>query len=302
MIVEKVAYGGWPNCYRLANDQIELIVTSDVGPRVIRFGFIGGANEFNEFTHQLGKVGGDEWRLYGGHRLWNAPESMELTYVPDNGTIEVVQNEGSVIFRPPTEALTQIQKEIEIALSDEGQVTVTHRLWNRGSSPQELAPWALSVMAAGGTAIVALPPRGTHDENLLPSSRMVLWAYTDFTDPRWTWGKKYILLRQDASVQGSQKLGINNTEQWAAHANHGNLFVKLAAFQPEATYPDMGSSTEIYTEGGMLEVESLAPFSQVAPGVAAEHVERWYLFRDVPAPKNDDDVDQHVLPLVRSVL
>ena len=52
--VEKVAYKGWQNCYRVSNGEVELIVTGDVGPRVIRFGFIGGQNLFKEFPEQLG--------------------------------------------------------------------------------------------------------------------------------------------------------------------------------------------------------------------------------------------------------
>ena len=34
--LEKVAYGGWTNCLKLFDDSVELIVTLDVGPRVIR--------------------------------------------------------------------------------------------------------------------------------------------------------------------------------------------------------------------------------------------------------------------------
>jgi len=33
--VEKTEYKGWPNCYRVSNGEVELIVTGDVGPRVI---------------------------------------------------------------------------------------------------------------------------------------------------------------------------------------------------------------------------------------------------------------------------
>ena len=33
--IEKTAWKGWPNCYRIANGEVELIVTTDVGPRVI---------------------------------------------------------------------------------------------------------------------------------------------------------------------------------------------------------------------------------------------------------------------------
>ena len=60
-----------------------------------------------------------------------------------------------------------------------GRVRVTHRLHNRGLWPVTLAPWALSAMAPGGTAILPLPPRGSHADNLLPVSHLVSWAYTD---------------------------------------------------------------------------------------------------------------------------
>ena len=46
--MEKIAYRGWPNCYRLANGIVDLIVTGDVGPRIIRFGFAGDVNELKE--------------------------------------------------------------------------------------------------------------------------------------------------------------------------------------------------------------------------------------------------------------
>jgi hypothetical protein len=42
--IEKVSWGGWPNCYKISNGEVELIVTSDVGPRIMRYGFVGGQN------------------------------------------------------------------------------------------------------------------------------------------------------------------------------------------------------------------------------------------------------------------
>ena len=51
--VDKIEYKGWKNCYRVTNGEIELIVTGDVGPRVIRFGFVGGQNLFKEFPDEL---------------------------------------------------------------------------------------------------------------------------------------------------------------------------------------------------------------------------------------------------------
>ena len=64
--LEKVNYKGWPNCYQLSNGQIDLIVTTDVGPRIIRFGFVDTNNEFKEFEEMAGQTGGQTWHAYGG--------------------------------------------------------------------------------------------------------------------------------------------------------------------------------------------------------------------------------------------
>ena len=99
--MEKIVYTGWPNCYRLANGLVELVVTTDVGPRVIRFGFVGGANVFKEYDAMLGLTGGDEWRIYGGHRLWHAPEGKPRTYCPDNGPVQIEEHPGFVRLIQP---------------------------------------------------------------------------------------------------------------------------------------------------------------------------------------------------------
>jgi hypothetical protein len=294
--VAKIAYQGWPNCCRLWNDAVELIVTTDVGPRVICFGFTG-ENELGEFPEHAGQTGGDEFRLYGGHRLWHAPESLERTYCPDNSPVACETQVDGVRILQPTESRTGIQKEIVISLSPaEAQVRIVHRLWNRNLWAVDLAAWALTVMAPGGTAVIPLPPRKPYPEGLLPCSQLVLWPYTDLTDPRWGWGRKYILLRQDSARPSPQKLGASVPDGWMAHVRNDRLFVKTFQHVAGATYPDLGSSAETFTDGRMLELETLSPVTRVEPGSTIEHVENWFLWRDVPTPREDDDVNRHILP------
>ena len=40
--------------------------------------------------------------------------------------------------------------------------------------------------------------------------------------------------------------------------------------------------------------------SSLQPGASVEHVEHWFLFRDVSTPSNDADVDANVLPKIES--
>jgi hypothetical protein len=283
----------------LANAFVEMILTGDVGPRIIRFAFIGGPNEFYEDDAWAGKSGDSEFHTYGGHRLWRAPEDPVLTYVPDNRSVAVDPIRDGVHLTPPPETSAGIQKEWFVRL-DPGQAhgRVQHRLTNIGNRPVPLAPWAISVMAPGGTAILPLPPRGLHAKNLLPTGRLILWAYTDMADPRWGWGEKYVRLRQDPQQAESQKIGAPVPGGWAAYCRNGHLFLKLFPYEPEKEYPDLGSSAELFTHGNILEVETLGPLLLLQPGQSVDHTEEWFLFDDVPAPAGDPEIDRNILPKV----
>lgn len=301
--MEKIAYRGWENCYRLSNDQVELIVTGDVGPRIIHLSFVGQENEFLVYEEWLGRTGDPEWHNYGGHRLWHAPEVAPRTYAPDNSLVAVQEHGDFIRFIQAVEPTTGIQKELDITLvANAAQVKVLHRLRNAGLWAVELAPWALSVMAQGTVIIIPLPPRGAHNlQSLLPTSTLALWSYTDLADPRWTWGTKYILLRQDPTAQTPQKIGASVPAGWVASVRAGHLFVVRFEFVPGAAYPDLGCNVETFTNARMLEVETLGPLARLEPGAAVEYVERWSLFQNVPVPTCDADVETYIMPLVQGV-
>ena len=115
-------------------------------------------------------------------------------------------------------------------------------------------------------------------------------------DPRWTWGRKYVMLHQDPTVEKPQKAGLMVPDGWVAYARNGHLFVKQFDYAQGARYPDLNCSVEVFTNADMLEVETLAPLVLLPPGAAVEHIEHWLLFRDVPVPEDDADVDRDVLP------
>lgn len=299
--MEKINYQGWPNCYRLFNEHVELIVTTDIGPRIIRFGFVGQQNEFAEFVHTAGKIGGNEWRDYGGHRLWHAPEAQPRSYIPDNEPITIEQHDDFIRLIQPTETATGIQKEIDLYMSpDKAHVVVVHRLYNRGLWDVKLAPWAISVMAPGGKAIIPLPPRGSHSDNLLPTSVLTIWPFTDLSDHRWIMGRRYIMLHHDKDASEPQKAGVMVSDGWTAYFNKGHLFIKTFDYMSGALYPDFGCSVESFTNKAFLELETLGPLTLLEPDESVEHVEKWFLFRDIPEPHTDSDIEQHILPLVKS--
>ncbi len=295
--IAKKEYKGWKNCIEVSNGLIDLIATTDVGPRIIRFGFQGKENEFCEVSEQIGTTGGNSWNIYGGHRLWHSPEDSKRSYELDNSKIEWRKKKNGIVLSQPTEPWTQIKKEIEVVVSDgEAKVKLIHRLTNMGAWAVELAVWALTVMAPGGKEVI---PQVTRDTGLLPNRMMSLWPYAKLNDPRVYWGEKYIMLQHDINASTPFKLGLSNEDGWAAYVNNGHLFVKQFQHFEDAVYPDYASSYETYTCNFMTEMESLSPFVLLEPGSTIEHTETWYLFDGVQTPKVEKDIENHIIPLIK---
>ncbi|HEY63863.1 MAG TPA: hypothetical protein G4O02_04775 [Caldilineae bacterium] len=295
-MIERVEYAGWPNCYRLSDGRIEIVATSDVGPRIVRLSFVGDRNLFGGLEEEMGLTGGDEWRLYGGHRLWHSPEAMPRSYYPDNEPVDV-KTEGDVLtLTPPLERTTGIQKIMRVALVS-GHFEVTHTLRNEGLWTIQLAPWALSVMALRSVAIVP-QPQAPDPTALLPNRSITLWPYTDMADPRWHWGTKFVTLCQDPS-RGPTKFGISATDGWCACWNDGQVFIKRFEYQPGAAYPDNGCTVECYANERFLELETLGPLVWLEPGASVTHVERWYIFSDVECEVTDEaSIEAALTPLL----
>lgn len=307
MKVEEGEYRRWKRAFRLSNDAVQLVVLTEVGPRVIFFGFCGEENEFHEVPEDAGKGSDQTFRIYGGHRLWVAPE-IPRTYYPDNFPVAVRRQRNAFVFTAPPESTppgTHLQKEIEIELANTGTwVRLTHRIRNLGSEPTELGLWALSVMAGGGNAILPLPPRAPMSpDRLLPEGVLALWSYTDLADPRWKIGTKYIQLHQARNGSGmfpQQMGGIFNPLGWGAYFRRGHLFVKKTEVETCAKYPDFGCNFELYTESDLLELETLGPLRNVNPGETAEHTEQWRLFQNLDAGEGEDWIDSVILPAVQT--
>ena len=298
--IEKTQYRGWPNCYRISNGEVDLIVTTDVGPRVIRYGFVGGQNVFKEFEEQMGKSGESTWQARGGHRVWMGPEDAVLTYALDNSPIHAQVKGDSIELTGGVEKETGLQKQITVKLAASGSgVEVQHRITNKGPRAREFAAWTLTMMAQGGVAFVAFPPRGTHPKDLLPTNPLVMWAFTDFSDKRWQFTKKYLMLRQDPKNSSPQKVGTFNKDTAAGYLLGSDLFIKRATAQDPRKQPDFGCSYETFTNEQFLEMETLGALGNVQPGGSLEHAEHWSLHKNIKISSwTDQEIDRVFLPLL----
>jgi hypothetical protein len=304
-MMEKVNFEGWPNCIRLTNNNIELIVTTDVGPRIIRCGFINKQNLLFVSDLEKGKTGGSQWHIYGGHRLWHAPEVTPRTYFPDNNPVEYTWNGKTLKLRQSVESTTGIIKEMDISLDTErNHVNIIHRLINKNLWAIETSPWAITAHAGGGRAI--LPQENYIDpgEYLLPARPVVLWYYTQMNDQRWIWGNKYIQLKHDSVIKAEQKIGILNKQGWAAYYRDGILMIKHFEFDPEALYPDYGCNNEVYVNEHLLEIETLGPITKLTPGSSAEHTEDWFItnLESTVRVDSESSIENDILPVIHTFI
>jgi len=161
-------------------------------------------------------------------------------------------------------------------------------------------------MAPGGVEIIPLPPKAPHPGHVSnakspadfgPNQELILWPYFDFSDSRWTFGKKYLFLRQDPT-KGQTKIGLAHRMGWVAYWNAGTLFVKRFDYREGAVYPDGGTRYQTFSNEDMLEMETCGELVTLAPGASASLLESWELFGNVPEIKTEADVDRVVLPLL----
>lgn len=222
-----------------------------------------------------------DFHFRGGHRLWHAPEAMPRTYSPDTGELKITNLPDGVILETDTEPGTYIRKRIEIRLtSEKPAVTLTHTLINDGLWPVELAPWAITQLRLGGTAILPLPVGNVDPAGLLPNRHLSFWPYTRLSDPRLNLLDDFILFQAKAA-QPPFKMGYFNPRGWLAYWVDGVLFRKSFGSQSNAAYPDNNSNAELYCSDKFVELESLSPLVRLEPGCSVCHEEAWEIYPDL---------------------
>jgi len=273
-------------CIQLENKRIKMLIPLSMGPRILSLSFAGGENLMAELPDVvLDCPGTGKLHVYGGHRLWHAPEEPSRTYLPDDSPVDLSSVKDGYLITQDVEPKTGLQKSIEIVLrGSSSQVVITHRLSNQGLFPVTCAPWAITQMKPGGVAIL---PQSCEETGVLPNRSQVLWPYTDPSNQNVTWGKNYFFMR--ANMVSAFKIGFPNPRGWLAYWLNGSLFVKHAKYEMQSTYYDFGSSSECYCNDRFIELETLGPITTIEPQASVVHVETWELYGNIDCPRNEKE-------------
>ena len=296
-------YKNYGRVLSLSNGIIKAYVTLDIGPRIIFFGFEDGENilfdkseEFalktdEKYEALFGK--GRVWNNFGGHRVWITPEAWPETYTPDDKKVSYSVTENGAVFTKEPDREVGIAITLEVIMdSDDANVRVNMTVKNISSSEKEFSIWGITVSSQGGTLII---PMNTNNTGLLANRNISVWPYSELNDERVYFGKKYVTLKQDPKSNKSFKLGFDLNCGNVYYINHSDVFLKsFETNHPEGFYPDNNCSFETYTDGSILEVESLSEIKTIKPSQEHKSCERWSLLKQ-PCEidfKSDSSIDE----------
>ncbi len=256
--------------------QFDFLVSKSVGPRILSLSYKGSENLFAELSNDyLEYPGNGNFYFYGGHRLWVAPENPPITYIPDDQPIRIRESSGFIELIQEINQITGIQKSIRIRFTDyDDVVVIDHFIHNKGDLPLKCAPWAITQLKLGGTAILPQQIKGIDGNTLLPDRSIVLWPYTDINDPRIRWGNQFIFIDPKPFDQ-DLKIGMSNSQKWMAYFCHNLLFIKYAKNYESEQLIDQGATSECYCNLKFIELETLGSQKQIEPGKTTQHREVW---------------------------
>lgn len=251
----------------------EFAVAGDAGPRILGFRRAGWPSPFADLPGVTLASSAGALELLGGHRLWRAPEDPHVTWEPDGKPVAIEPSgDGLRVTGAPDR--DGVVKSIELR-AGESTVTVDHELANRSATTVRCAPWAITQLTPGGTAILPLPTGPLDPGGVLPNRSIVLWPYTDASAPELTISSTD--LRVAASTAAAPgKVGTQNRRGWMAYAIDDQVFVKWSPLHDDAAgYADLGASIECYRNDRFIELETLGPIVALAPDETVAHREVW---------------------------
>lgn len=272
---------------RLASDHLWVEVLATAGPRIVRVGLAGS------MANLLAETPGDGWdtphgryELFGGHRLWFAPEDPDRVAIPDGHGLRIEPEADGIRLTGLAEEPTGLVRSMTLRLDpSRASLEVCHGLRNVGDRPIELAPWSITQLPLGGA--VLLPQRAaTVGHGVHPNRMLVFWPYTSWEDPRFR--PRDGLLTLDALAGPDLKLGYFNDAGWVGYVRDGTALVRRFEPLPGRPHPDLGCNVEVYIGGRYLELELLGPLRVLSPGLTVTLMEHWEVCRaDLPADGTD---------------
>ena len=272
--IEKYKHFG--DCICISNGNIDLRVPICFGIRIIYCALKGRDNIFYEqpkdADYLCAKSG---WRLYGGHRIWLAPESDD-TYYPDNNEIDFTIKKDTLRIDQQIDKFQNIKKSIEISFSpvDPDQVILRSIVKNMSNEDMTFGIWTISAMDS--YAKLSIPFIGSNG-GFSSNRNISLWGGTSLCDKRLEFNRNSINVNHEPN-DDYFKIGLWCNKGEAKCISNNQVFEKHFDIFQDNKYPDNNVNMEVFQCSHMMEFELLGPLVKLKSGEEAEFSEIWSVY------------------------
>ena len=276
-------YRGWPDAVFLRNGEVEAVIVPAIG-RVMQFRFAGDADgPFWENRAPDGRPPAPEagaWANYGGDKVWPAPQDAWTmvagrAWPPPQGfdgqpARAEIQGDAVLLVFPP-DAAYGLQMRRRIALAPGRAVMrITTTFEKTGGEPVKAGIWTITQVREPGAVKV-------------PDSADAPVLLGGYAAPPMRAEPPWLVVTRDRAA--NHKIGLRaDALLWIGPTSTLRIETDVV---PGASYPDHGSSAEIYTNADPLpyvELELLGPLTTLKAGDRIEQTVTYTLSRPPAQP------------------
>ena len=293
--ITRTNYHSWPEAYLISNGRAFAMVVPAIG-RVMQFGFVGEEGVFWENRALDGRVAdgqllvwaAKDWVNFGGDKSWPAPEADWNLFTGRKGwrppiafdgwPAEVRISGNTLALLSPVDPFYGMRAERRIRLhSRKPEMTITTVYTRVEGPPAAIGVWVITQLKEPAGLFAPLPAK-----SVFPESFVLLGQGPP---PSLKVDKGLLSLTRNTAA--AHKIGLDaDSLLWVGEKNVLRIESSRVS---RATYPDKGSSTEIYTNPDPLpyvELETLGPLRQMKPGDKIERSNTYILSRrSKPTPE-----------------
>lgn len=256
----------------LTSESTEVGIALDYGIRVVHLSCRGMENLFYEQPADLsdGLTTEQGWRIFGGHRLWSAPESP-LSYYPDQVPVCCELLSDGVVVTQDTDPWLHVQKQLKLTFCEDSSILVEQKITNLSEDMRAFASWGVNTLDRGEAEVWF---SGNAPGSYNPGRCLSFWGSSSVCDPRVRFTQDRIYA-QHMPADSSFKMGAFSRDGKAQYKNKGQIFTLTFEADPSKEYPDGGCNFEIYMDKNVLELEALGDIKPLKKNESAAHWERW---------------------------
>lgn len=273
-------------CAHIEFSTLKIIVTLDLGPRIVHFGIDNKNLIFEDKNETITKdssalfsVDDPLWRLYAGHRIWKSPE-YDDTYYPDNVKCDYEIVQDGIIIKSPIEKKNNIQKILDIKVITGNKIRILNKIVSFSEESKEIACWAITAFKAGGC--LSINTNDVPENQFLPNRNIVLWPYSSILDKRLRLGDEKIEILASKNKKYEDvpfKMGVLIKDEPIVSYSLGKHIVTKKINDKTRINPigfvDRDCNIEIYTNNKMIEIESLSSLYNLEKGDEIILEEEW---------------------------